>query len=150
MKKIKNLMIIDDDELNNYITGKIIEHAQLAEKVQCYISARKALAYLQANSYNQRGDYPEIILLDLSMYGMNGWEFLDQYEMINPEYTGKIHLFILASSIIEQERSKNYASVKDYFTKPLTMNNIEKIRGYINNKESHLLDRIKVLLNILF
>ena len=123
MKAVNNLMIIDDDKLSNFITSKLVGHSKLAKNVKKYYSAKAALGYLQQNSNENQGEYPDIILLDVSMYEMNGWEFLEQFEKLDENYRSKITLFILSNSISDKDRktAEQFTSINEYFYKPLTI-----------------------------
>ena len=116
MIPVNKLMIVDDDELSNYITGKIVEHAGLAEKADSFYSAKAALKYLKTNSSMRQGDYPDLIFLDLNLYDMKGWDFLSEYIKLKESYRRKITLFLLTNSIAEKDReqAKQYPCIKGY------------------------------------
>ena len=69
MIPVNKLMIVDDDELSNYITGKIVEHSGLAEKADSFYSAKAALKYLKTNSSMRQGDYPDLNSARLALQG---------------------------------------------------------------------------------
>lgn len=145
-------MIVDDDELNNYITSKIIEHAGLTDHIESYSSPEKALAYLVRNSTLEDGDYPEVLLLDLSMYGMNGWQFLDELKNLPEAYLDKINIFILTNSILESDmlKAEKHPFVKGFFHKPLTMPMIQEIHGIIFESGNTFRQGFKVLLSLFY
>jgi CheY-like chemotaxis protein len=152
MEKINQLMIIDDDELNNYITTKIVGYSQLAEKVDSYQSPREALDYLSENSNRADGAAPEIIFLDISMHGMDGWEFLEEYKHLPYDYQKKIKIFILSTSIFEHDRMRagEYECINGYIQKPLTEPKINEIRKLMNQKNNKVWQTLKTLYNFLF
>ena len=139
MIPVNKLMIVDDDELSNYITGKIVEHAGLAEKADSFYSAKAALKYLKTNSSMRQGDYPDLIFLDLNLYDMNGWDFLSEYIKLKESYRRKITLFLLTNSIAEKDReqAKKYPCIKGYLHKPLTMGMIQEIELYLTKKKEY-------------
>lgn len=139
MIPVNKLMIVDDDELSNYITGKIVEHAGLAEKADSFYSAKAALKYLKTNSSMRQGDYPDLIFLDLNLYDMKGWDFLSEYIKIKESYRRKITLFLLTNSIAEKDReqAKNFPCIKGYLQKPLTMGMIQEIELYLTSKKEY-------------
>ena len=120
-------MIIDDDELSNYITGKIVEHAGLAEKADSFYSAKSALKYLKTNSSMRQGDYPDLIFLDLNLYDMKD------------SYRQKITLFLLTNSIADKDReqAKKFPCIKGYLQKPLTMAMIHDIELYLTKNNEY-------------
>jgi CheY-like chemotaxis protein len=139
MIPVNKLMIIDDDELSNYITGKIVEHSGLAEKADSFYSGRAALKYLKANASMRQGDYPDLIFLDLHMYDMKGWDFLSEYIKLKESYRRKITLFLLTNSIAEKDRdqAKKFPCIKGYLQKPLTMAMIQEIETYLEKNNEY-------------
>lgn len=139
MIPVNKLMIVDDDELSNYITGKIVEHAGLAEKADSFYSAKAALKYLKTNSSMRQGDYPDLIFLDLNLYDMKGWDFLSEYVKLKESYRRKITLFLLTNSIAEKDReqAKQFPCIKGYLQKPLTMGMIHEIELYLTKKSEY-------------
>ena len=140
MIPVNKLMIVDDDELSNYITGKIVEHAGLAEKADSFYSAKAALKYLKTNSSMRQGDYPDLIFLDLNLYDMKGWDFLSEYIKLKESYRRKITLFLLTNSIAEKDReqAKQFPCIKGYLQKPLTMGMIQEIELYLTRKNEYV------------
>jgi len=139
MIPVNKLMIVDDDELSNYITGKIVEHAGLAEKADSFYSGKAALKYLKTNSSMRQGDFPDLIFLDLNLYDMKGWDFLSEYVQIKESYRRKITMFILTNSISEKDRdqAKQYPCIKGYLQKPLTMAMIQEIEMYLERNHEY-------------
>lgn len=139
MIPVNKLMIVDDDELSNYITGKIVEHAGLAEKADSFYSAKAALKYLKTNSSMRQGDYPDVIFLDLNLYDMKGWDFLTEYIKLKENYRRKITLFLLTNSIAEKDReqAKQFPCIKGYLHKPLTMGMIQEIELYLTKNNEY-------------
>ena len=152
MEKINRLMIIDDDELNNYITTKIVGYAQLAKKIDSYQSPKEALDLLIENSKSPNGNTPELIFLDISMHGMNGWEFLDEYQKLPEDYKKRINIFILSTSIFDRDklRASEYDFIKGYIQKPLTEPKIKEIKKIIKSSKGIVNHTLKTILNLLF
>jgi len=140
MIPVNKLMIVDDDELSNYITGKIVEHSGLAEKADSFYSAKAALKYLKTNCSMRQGDYPDLIFLDLNLYDMKGWDFLSEYIKLKENYRRKITLFLLTNSIAEKDReqAKQYPCIKGYLQKPLTMGMIQEIELYLTKNNEYV------------
>ncbi len=125
-------MIIDDDEISGFIYGKIIEKSGVSENhVKTFLKGQDALDFLSENISNI-DDFPDLILLDINMPVMNGWEFLDKYSNdIWPRLNKKIILCMLSSSVNRDDINKanSYAQVDDYLSKPLTK---EVLTNFIN------------------
>ena len=120
MDEIKEICLVDDDELTNMIHKQIIKIILPQTPIRVYDSVEGALSYLKIQPHNNR-----IIFLDLMfMNGKSGWDFLDEYEKL--EFTAPV--IILSSSIDNDDlaRSKKYRTVLEYFVKPLTAETLHK------------------------
>ncbi|HEY1047434.1 MAG TPA: response regulator, partial [Bacteroidia bacterium] len=80
---------------------------------------------------------PDVIMFDLNMPEMNGWEFIKQLNLIFEEENVHIPTFIFTSSIdpVDLERSYSFTDVKGYIPKPLTTIKLDKILRLIDSKE---------------
>ncbi|MFC2125659.1 two-component system response regulator [Bacteroidota bacterium] len=129
MKALNKAMIIDDDELNNYICSKIITYTGFAKDTVDFTNAKKALTHLIKTMNENPDDLPEIIFLDLDMPGIDGWAFLKEYEKLDKIYKDKIYLSILTTSVYESDRYKaeGYSDVDTYLCKPLSADELFRI-----------------------
>lgn len=119
---MRRFMLIDDDEIFNFLNQRILELSGTAGKIQIFTAARKALAWLQENETSAAESWPEIILLDIRMPGMDGFEFLEQFAQLPAGLLKGIKVFMLTSSIDERDKSKslNYPFVYGYYSKPMS------------------------------
>jgi CheY-like chemotaxis protein len=128
MKPIKTIMIIDDDDLFVYLTKKTIEKTNLVEEIIVSENGKDAINYLTENAENP-DLLPEIILLDLSMPIMDGWQFLDEYAAIESKIEKNIIIYIVTSSISPEDinKAKSIECVTDLIIKPLTKDKLIEI-----------------------
>ncbi|MBL7836315.1 MAG: response regulator [Bacteroidetes bacterium] len=121
MKTINNLYIVDDDDIFRFLTNKIIKESQLVDKVWMYSNGQEAIESL-VKAIQSKQSLPDIILLDLTMPVMDGWEFLDEFNVIRSYLEAPITIYIVSSSISPKdvEKVNEYNSVKDYVIKPIT------------------------------
>lgn len=113
--------IVDDDDIFVFLTTKIIEQTNLVDLIKVFGNGLDAINFLKENKNNVDA-LPDIILLDLSMPIMNGWQFLEKYNKLNPTIGKKITIYICSSSISPDEitRAKTISEVSDYIIKPIT------------------------------
>ncbi len=121
MNNPKKLTIIDDDETFVYLTKKTIAQVNVVKLIKIFENGLDAINFLKQNKENPE-ELPEIILLDLSMPIMDGWQFLEAYAKLNPKIGKKITIYICSSSISPDDvsRAKSISTVTDYLIKPIT------------------------------
>ena len=127
---IFNLLIIDDNDIDRYIIKEYLEMAEDHYNISEAIDGEEGLSYLRDMS-----QFPDIILLDINMPRLGGFEFLEHYTQYYSDK--KTSIFMLSSSEMhhEQERAKSFSMVKAFLVKPFNMENIAKIISF--TKESH-------------
>lgn len=123
-------MLIDDDDFFIFMTKRVLEKTGVANGIQTFLSAKAALAWLQENA-DRTELWPEVILLDIRMPFMNGFEFLEQLTKLSATAASKIRVYMLTSSVNEEdkEKARKYALVRDYYTKPLSSDVVMKIHN---------------------
>lgn len=127
MKKIASLLIVDDNSFDVLLTTKILERTGRFENIFSVTDGSEALALFQ-NYEESRRQHPErfpplVILLDINMPLMNGFEFLSAYSRLGGEpEEGPSVIVMLTSSSFENDRDRALQDplVKDYIVKPIT------------------------------
>lgn len=130
MAGIKRALIIDDDEINNFICIKNMQDVGFATYASQCLHGIEALEELDAALANRPEDLPDVIFLDINMPKMNAWEFLEAYQVRKPNFPKPILLFILSSSVYRKdiERSSAFDDVKEYLIKPLKKEDLRLIQ----------------------
>lgn len=118
-----DFLIVDDSEAFVKLTKRTLNKSGLQCKVREASNGKAALDLLSGPD-----TCPDVILLDMNMPVMNGFEFLDQY-IAQQQCPHTTLVYMLTSSVMEQDklRAKRYPQIKGYFEKPLTANDIAKI-----------------------
>lgn len=121
-----SVLLVDDDEINNFISIKLIKKALLNTEIMACLNGKFAIDQLVEIQRNDPAKLPDYILLDINMPIMNGWEFLDEYKRLNIDPSGKTKIFIISSSVFSNDinKARSYPLVKDFISKPL---NVDKI-----------------------
>ena len=122
------VMLIDDNDTDNFISKRIIEIAQFAKRVEVKNSGQYALEYLSEHA-NDTDQLPSLIFLDINMPVMDGFMFLYEFENLPLTVQNKSRVIILSSSDNKRDIDKiiNNQSVIRYITKPLTQNVLKEI-----------------------
>lgn len=121
-------MLIDDNSDDNFFHERIIQKAGVVENIIVKFKARDALEYL-LNSDSENYIQPDLILLDINMPGMNGWEFIEEYEKLDDSKKSKMVIVMLTTSINPDDRSKadELSSIAQFYSKPLDNKAINEI-----------------------
>jgi CheY-like chemotaxis protein len=137
MKDIIKITLIDDDSISHLITRKIIErHANWP--IESFINPVEAFQSLTDRAKNNLDQFPNLILLDIDMPLMDGWQFLEQFEKLPEDVLQQCNVIILSSSHSkrETEKARRFRIVKDFFSKPFSENLFQRIKAmYLNEKD---------------
>ena len=126
MKKLNSILLVEDDEAINYISQMVIKKLDCANHVQVAWNGADALEYIK-----QCGEHacqpPELILLDINMPGLNGWEFLEEYCKLNDNK--KVVVVMLTTSLNpdDKKRADSNPVIAGFKNKPLTPAVMEEI-----------------------
>jgi len=93
-----SILLVDDDEINNFISIKLIKKALLNTDIMACLHGKYAIDLLLDIQRNDPSKLPDYILLDINMPIMNGWEFLDEYTRLNIDPLAKCKVYIISSS----------------------------------------------------
>lgn len=130
--KNKITYIIDDDKLSIKLMSMLITKSNFCEEIVSFYNPQLALDELKNNA-NNLSKLPDVILLDLNMPVLDGWQFLDEFSLIS--FAKEIAVFIVSSSIdpSDLELAKSYPIVKDYIIKPLSSQKLQQASLMIEN-----------------
>lgn len=122
--KNKITCIIDDDKLSIRLMSMLISKNKFCEEIISFFNPQVALESLKENCDNPH-NLPDVILLDLNMPILDGWQFLDEFILL--PLKKEISIFIVTSSIdpSDIEMAKKYKMVKSYIMKPITAKKLE-------------------------
>jgi len=119
------VLIVDDDDIFVFLHETIVVDSGLSTNTAGFENGLKAYEYLN-NNYKDGETY--LILLDINMPEMNGWQFLDTIQ--TAPYANQVLVAIVTSSIDLEDRVKanGYPQVIDYFEKPMNIAKCESLK----------------------
>nr|AGU10347.1 Response regulator receiver domain [uncultured organism] len=118
-----DLLVIDDDDINIFIIKKIVEKTGYNINMVAKTNGQLAIDYLSALAENNES-FPQLVLIDINMPVLNGWEFLEAYDKLG--VSERVDMYMLSSSVYENdiEKAKTYKTVKGFISKPLSINRL--------------------------
>ncbi|ADV50898.1 response regulator receiver protein [Cellulophaga algicola DSM 14237] len=124
-----NICIVDDDNIYQYTIVKTIKSLDFASKIITFSDGEEALNFVLKN-LNDKIELPDIILLDINMPIMDGFQFMEEFVKIKPKLGKKIVIYMVSSSVDPKdiERTKKISAISDYIIKPIE---IEKLKTII-------------------
>ncbi|WDF54839.1 response regulator [Mucilaginibacter sp. KACC 22063] len=133
MIKVNKLCVIDDDEIYTFTVKRLIKQTGAAEETLFFENGQMAIDHF-VNYQHQPDMLPEVILLDLNMPVLDGWQFLDQFTQLVPAFDKSITVYIVSSSIDEADyiRAKAIREVSDFIVKPVNADTLRNLVGRLN------------------
>lgn len=121
-QKLKSVMLVDDDPATNFYNKKVIENECCAENIIVCKDGKNAVDFLLQSVQDRVPLSPGLILLDLNMPRMNGWEFLDFYSKMDMELKGGMAIVMLTTSLnIDDKKKAMEKGAQGYMHKPLKL-----------------------------
>jgi CheY-like chemotaxis protein len=130
MSKFKDVFVIDDDKVFHFIIKKLFSKNNIDISPSFYFNGLEAIEEIK-QKINSGNTLPDLILLDINMPIMDGWQFLDEFRKTRIVTQGErttIYFVSSSDSISDINKAKEYQDqIKDYFFKPMTLEDLQKI-----------------------
>ncbi len=123
MSKVKNILIVDDSDATIFFNKTMISRSDCAEHISTAKNGQEALKYIKSTQP------PELILLDINMPIMNGWEFLNAYQELDSAYQKSIIILMISTPLLEKDKSliANIPYVQEFYGKMVSKEIIQDI-----------------------
>ena len=130
-----SFFLLDDDFTFNFIHRKKIEKFGIDQEIVEFTSPTKAILYFMDANEDQ---IPDILLLDINMPELNGFEFLDALKAKEPDLCDKLNVFIVTSSLNPEDyqTAKGYDCIKGFHNKPIDLDNIMTTSSWLLNQKT--------------
>jgi CheY-like chemotaxis protein len=122
-------IVIDDDEFNNKICSVTLEKIDKDANIKTFLSPVEGFAHIVTEYSRTDHNESAVLFLDINMPVMNGWEFLERFDELDPSIKKRLKIYILSSSVDKRdiEKAKANKNVVHYLIKPLTKETIRLI-----------------------
>lgn len=126
---IKQFVIVDDDPQNNSLSKIAIRKTLGDVIVKDFEIPETGLEYIEKEFQNENGGSKTILLLDINMPTMTGWEFLESFDNFEDKIKKQFSIYMLSSSVdpSDIERAMSNPLVTDFIEKPLNKEALDKM-----------------------
>lgn len=124
---VDSIFLIDDSDIDLFVQRRLLEISNLATKIITYNSPINALNELSSNLLH---DGKNLVLLDLNMPILDGFDFLDKFNALAESKKVKFIVLTSSSSSLDREKADKYENVIDFISKPLNDKGLNTIRNY--------------------
>ncbi|MBF9141908.1 response regulator [Hymenobacter properus] len=131
MQKLTCVLLVDDDQTTNYLNQLLINRLEITDKLLIALNGQEALDLVQAHCHEATPDCPALILLDVKMPVMDGFQFLEAYDKLPLPEKAAIIIVMLTTSLHPQDVDRvRRLNIGGFLNKPLTK---EKLNDVLKN-----------------
>ena len=128
-KKLDCVLLIDDDDVTNFMNRMVIAREKITNHIEIALNGKEAIEYLSNRPVGNESPQSMLILLDINMPVMDGWEFLQAYRDLDAVQTDQIIIFMLTTSSNpgDKIKSEKFLEIAGFMNKPLRSEALEHI-----------------------
>ena len=127
MKHVKNVFVVDDDQVTTFVTERLIKQFDKDCKITSFNDPQEALEVLYKIKNNNSAPLPEVVLLDFNMPGLNGFEFLEKMRSEGLDKDVQVVMYTSSDRVEDKSKSTAYGNVIGYMEKPFSASVFGKI-----------------------
>jgi len=118
---INCVLLVDDDRVANFLNERIIKGLHITNSIRVCDNGEEGIKFIKKYAEEHNNNCPELILLDLKMPVVDGFEFINAYHQLNFQNKDKVKIIVVTTSTHEQDIEKIIQDESiGYINKPLT------------------------------
>jgi len=123
----KNVLLVDDDKVFNFLSQRTLERMGFAERIHIANNGKEALDLLN-DYFTGSLAVPDVILLDLDMPVMDGFQFVAAFKKLKFPEKNNIRIVIVTSSENPRDRQRaEELGIKHYINKPISESSLRSV-----------------------
>jgi CheY-like chemotaxis protein len=127
--KFNDVFVVDDDKIFHFIIKKLLVSNNINVEPEFFENGLQAIEGIKSKLDNEEAP-PDLILLDINMPILDGWQFLEEFKMLKSRIQKEISIYIISSSdnTFDRNRANDFKDeIKDYYLKPITVDGLKSI-----------------------
>lgn len=127
--KFNNVFVVDDDKIFHFIIKKLLVSNNINVEPEFFENGLLAIEGIKSKLDKEEAP-PDLILLDINMPILDGWQFLEEFKTIKDRIQKEICIYIISSSdhTVDRNRANDFKDeIKDYYLKPITIDGLKSI-----------------------
>ena len=127
--KFNDVFVVDDDKIFHFIIKKLLVSNNINVEPEFFENGLQAIEGIKRKLDRQEAP-PDLILLDINMPVLDGWQFLEEFKILKSRIQKEISIYIISSSdnTFDRNRANDFKDeIKDYYLKPITIDGLKSI-----------------------
>lgn len=127
--KFNDVFVVDDDKIFHFIIKKLLVSNNINVEPEFFENGLQAIEGIKSKLDREEAP-PDLILLDINMPILDGWQFLEEFKRIKDRIQKEISIYIISSSdnAVDRNRANDFKDdIKDYYLKPITIDGLKSI-----------------------
>ena len=127
--KFNDVFVVDDDKIFHFIIKKLLVSNNINVEPEFFENGLLAIEGIKSKLDNEENP-PDLILLDINMPILDGWQFLEEFKLLKDKIKKEIAIYIISSSdnTVDRNRANDFKDdITDYYLKPITIDGLKSI-----------------------
>ena len=134
MRKGLIACIIDDDTIYQFTMKAILTKMACFKEIYIFNDGEEAIDYLSSHAQEPE-KIPDLVLLDIDMPVLDGFQFMEQYEILLPKLKKTATIYMSSSSLDPKDivKANKIENIKEYLIKPIEESKLAAMVKQIEN-----------------